>query len=515
MLLPTFSGSATHKDNLRAPFDNLLPPNEDSITPNDDSITPGDDSINPNDDSITLDGSHVLDPKELSNVPSEAPRRWDFALKLSDAIEDKEKASSDSFLFLKNSTAQSWDNLDAEGKISVLADQLYNYFNGEGDGDNKKFVFRASGTDKLCAYTGSMAKDILKERIKYGVLSGYLESGDFVFPKHFSQDGNKKFSLKIELAKYYCRLQEDPTSGQGRLTDWKCLSISGRAEYLAKVFVRPEFTRILEFDVNHFRQMSDKKIIKLAHDAIMEDRVTEEEQKNKEFIYYLESHFEVGLFTLFWFYKSMVVDHKIIRRVMLLLTLVAQLAIPVVILMNSIHKYEESCSSMCERGAPFVEKMAGAGVGMMYLVLSYFRFFHHSNPSQFHGSSASAFQLTTFIDRLMCFGYKELVRIVNLGILTVETDARAMIINSVALEYVLDLDGIAKRLFIRVFPPNTKEMLSLAKAKKLPRFLVPWHCCTAWCTQHRFWNTLRTILLIVLFCMTILVPFCKPNLAAR
>ena len=176
---------------------------------------------------------------------------------------------------------------------------------------------------------------------------------------------------------------------------------------------------------------------------------------------------------------------------------------------------KESCSSICERGAPFVEKMAGSGVGLMYLVLSYFRFFLHSNPSQFHGSSASAFQLTTFIDRLMYFGYKGLVRIVNLWILTVETDARAMIINSVALEYVLDLDGIAKRLFIRVFPPAVEKMISLAKAKKLPRFFVPWHCCTAWCTQQRFLNTLRTILLIVLFCVTILVPICKPNLAAR
>ena len=339
-MLPTFSGPATHSDNLQGPFDTLLQPNDDSITPDDDSITPGDDSIPPNDDSITLDGSHVVDPKGTSNVPSEALRRWDFALKLRDAIEDKEKSSSDSFLFLENCTAQSWDNLDAERKISVLADQLYNYFNGEGDGDNKKFVFRASRTDKFCAYTGSMAKDILKERIKYGVLSGNLESGDFVFPKHFSQDGNEKFSSKIELAKYYCRLQEDPTSGQGRLTEWNGLCTSERAEYLAKVFVRPEFTRILEFDHNHFRQMPDKKFIKLAHDAIMEDEVTEEERKDKELIDYLESHFEVGLFTLFWFYKSMVADHKNIRRVMLFLVLAAKIAIPVVILMNSIHKYE-------------------------------------------------------------------------------------------------------------------------------------------------------------------------------
>ena len=68
------------------------------------------------------------------------------------------------------------------------------------------------------------------------------------------------------------------------------------------------------------------------------------------------------------------------------------------------------------------------------------------------------------VDRAMHLFYKELMHVAYLFILTTESDARSMIINSGALEFWLNFDLAMKLIFTQVFPPNMRKMLGYMEA---------------------------------------------------
>ena len=338
---------------------------------------------------------------------------------------------------------------------------------------------------------------------------------DFVFPINMRLESQAKFMEKIYTAKFYLYSQKDPLEflhiRMGDVHDgaavkpWVRSKRDAKAAYLARRFVRPAFHRFLEFDIDHFRPMPKEKFTKFATDAIMEDIKKRKEKERNELMEYLKTHFEVGLFFLFFFYESTETEHKRIRKIILLVIFCAQVAISIAILMSSYKKYEEMGFVFCEATTittPGMERAAGLLIGLIYAALSYLRLVSHGNPSGFYRLRTTGARRVISMERFMYLFYKEFLQISYLWILSAETDARSMIINSGALEFWLNFDSTAKKIYIFVFPLDAEEMLRSTRADpELPTN-------TAWQSTVR---NIRKVLPCVTLGMAFFLPICKPD----
>ena len=383
-----------------------------------------------------------------------------------------------------------------------LANELYRHFN---PGDKNTTFVCSTGAGNEQVFEDTFAKEYLRGRIETGVLEQNLTGHDFVIPLNFCF---RPMEEKIQMAKYYLHNKENPFPTANSQIDWGIANYKERAEHVVAFYIAdPGLGRKLEFDITHFREMDNARFSEFAIEAITEDIKARELQETNEFMNYLDTSIEVGLFTLLLYYQSTITDHQRIRKFILFLVFMVHITIPLIILKNTEAKYYERGFGLCTGDAPVEEKMAAIAIGIMYFVLSYLRFLSHGDPSDVYRSSKRTVQWAMFWDRTVSLILKELITISYFWILSAESDARSMIINSGALYLWLNLDSTAKAMFLYAFPPNATKMRESTKStqveiepltlsgKVLQRVVLGFRC--------------------FVFLMTVLslffVPFCKPD----
>lgn len=220
----------------------------------------------------------------------------------------------------------------------------------------------------------------------------------------------------------------------------------------------------------------------------------------------MKTHSEVGLFTLFCYG-----DNNFSNWVLILL-FAAQACVPWVVFLNSAGLYRESDKSWCEGNAPWGERVAGALIGAIFNGLAFFRFSCYGSPSDFFKSSTDGARKAITIDLFMALVYREFIHVASyLWILFAEADARAMIINSGALEFWVFLDINAKELYLTAFPRRNLKILR--KSIMRTQAGVPAEA-GSWLWPFKVGSWLWPLGIVVLgftLAMAIYLPLCKPD----
>lgn len=182
-------------------------------------------------------------------------------------------------------------------------------------------------------------------------------------------------------------------------------------------------------------------------------------ERKEEWQDFLESHSNVGLATMMYMQMQsqdnttplMISLIRLKVCYLLVLVIVAQLMIPVLLVMYSVDNSE--VESFCPNSAGGIPRAVAFALGCIYQVRIILLL--GSKPSQTaepeKDKRTLRLQLSLHFDSFMNFIYELCVYFINLWIVFVTSDPLNMVLNALALEFVLQLDDIAKEKYIAIF----------------------------------------------------------------
>ena len=184
-------------------------------------------------------------------------------------------------------------------------------------------------------------------------------------------------------------------------------------------------------------------------------------ERKEEWQDFLQSRSNFGLMTIMYMQMQSHDDHKapplmtsLIRLkvcYLLLLVIIAQLMIPVLLLMYSVDNSE--IEIFCPNSAGGISRAVAFALGCIYQVR--IMLLLGSKPSESaeakEGKATLRLQLSLLFDSFMNFFYELCVYFINLWIVFITSDPLNMVLNALALKFVLQLDDVAKERYIAVF----------------------------------------------------------------
>jgi hypothetical protein len=181
-------------------------------------------------------------------------------------------------------------------------------------------------------------------------------------------------------------------------------------------------------------------------------------ERKEEWQDFLQSRSNVGLMTIMYMQMQshdnpslMISLIRLKVCYLLLLVIVAQLMIPVLLLMYSVDNSE--IEIFCPSSADGISRAVAFALGCIYQVR--IMLLLGSKPSESaeakEGKATLRLQLSLLFDSFMNFIYELCVYFINLWIVFVTSDPLNMVLNALALEFVLQLDDVAKERYIAIF----------------------------------------------------------------
>lgn len=198
------------------------------------------------------------------------------------------------------------------------------------------------------------------------------------------------------------------------------------------------------------------------------------DQEKEAYRDYIAEHSDVGLITLFFMHTPEDVTNSVpcfnnkcvkgffrcYTRFLLGLVIVVQLVIPIFVFVDKERDYDEGT---CPKTADNANRALAFFVGAIYLTKLTFLFVRKLQEG---GNAAplkedrkgGILQLYVECDRFMNIVYESVVYLLNMWIVFITPEALDMVLNSLAMEFILQLDDEVKTIYIKIFPPGDKAV---------------------------------------------------------
>jgi len=239
--------------------------------------------------------------------------------------------------------------------------------------------------------------------------------------------------------------------------------------------------------------------------------VTTKEWTKHEWKSYVLGHSDIGLITVAYMHTEPDWVRAYYVRFLLCLVIVAQLVIPIIVFLDSIDDYS---AGFCPRGAGVKTRILAFFIGGIYMAKLNFLFgkkmFEALEKAALSNtdSGSSMAQLCVTGDLLMNTGYEAMVYILNLWIVFLTPQALDMVLNALAMEFILLLDDEIKEDYVR----NHSRSESIIHAYSQEFILNPPK------SQGGSLNLVDRIVILInlitmagVYFLTIYLPICKPE----
>lgn len=122
-----------------------------------------------------------------------------------------------------------------------------------------------------------------------------------------------------------------------------------------------------------------------------------------------------------------------------------------------IHQANNFDGNFCPNIAPFEQKIIMSGVAILYFIKSFFIWDNFTNRTKLQKMNPAS-SYSGIIDTYQEFGFNLLVYIANLWIIFQGVNTLEMILNSVAMEFLMNLDNEFEEMYFKFLPDSAIDI---------------------------------------------------------
>jgi hypothetical protein len=173
---------------------------------------------------------------------------------------------------------------------------------------------------------------------------------------------------------------------------------------------------------------------------------------------------------------------------------------------------------LCPNNDTTENKLMMFGIAIVYFVRSFFIWDNLTNRISFYKTNR-ADNLCAILDTFQEFMFTLVVYIANLWIIFVESDLQNMILNSLAMEFLMQLDNEFEEMYFKYLPGSAEDIydtiyVTYQENKELIKDRQDKSACfkcTSICLFIPYKILIITLFLFPLFCLFVMIggPFCK------
>ncbi|KAI2492106.1 hypothetical protein MHU86_22442 [Fragilaria crotonensis] len=176
---------------------------------------------------------------------------------------------------------------------------------------------------------------------------------------------------------------------------------------------------------------------------------------------YLRSRSVIGIHTIAWMHTENNCLRKFWMKYLLFLVLVAQAALPILLLLNSLDTF--NATSFCDGTANWISKGVAFAIACIYQVRTSFWWErkYHEPMVKLKQVARNRFglQVLLVLDGFLASGYEYFVSIFNFFVVFATPDPQDMVLNALAFEFILELDDYAKEKYISLYSEDHEDLI--------------------------------------------------------
>ena len=344
----------------------------------------------------------------------------------------------------------------------------------------------------------------------------------------YSIPGKKKSLMMLETGVSKFDLNRRQMSDTIEVPPKKaCCSHFGQACY----FLCENFSDKMRGDLLNGAKPMDTSIlpIKSATDNILKqqtinfDEISDEEKKES-----VLTDPRFGMFSLFKYHLNKGYLNKKLKKGNIYFFNIFSLffALPILIFLSQwfmyialvFHEKKNFDGNICPTNAPIEQKIMMAGISIIYFVRSFFIWDSFTNRTRLQKMNPGG-SISVIFDTYQEFGFNLIVYCANLWIVFVDPDLLNMIMNSLAMEFLMNLDNEFEEMYFKFLPESaidiydnifvTPEENSIIVRKKKKKY-----CCFR-CVSCAAYIPFKLLVLLLflfpVFCFFMIFygPICK------
>jgi ankyrin repeat protein len=190
---------------------------------------------------------------------------------------------------------------------------------------------------------------------------------------------------------------------------------------------------------------------------------------SKEWQEFLQSQSGVGMLTI------MVVHQRFSYWLEYLITLVlvTQVMIPVLLFVDYVHNFIIEQQTFCPRSADSISRSVAFAIGCVYQYRAYYLMRSRLSEPPIEVKTEKLFKplirCSLRIDRFLNTYFEVLIYVLNLIIVYLTPEPRDMVLNSLSLEFIQQLDDVVKERYIAAYAKNNCVVENYKEAFVLPK----------------------------------------------
>ena len=137
-----------------------------------------------------------------------------------------------------------------------------------------------------------------------------------------------------------------------------------------------------------------------------------------------------------------------------------------------LHEINNFDGEICNNSAPFENKLMISGISLIYFARSFFIWDNITNSLSLKKMNRVS-SIAAILDTFQEFSFSLLVYGANIWVVFVETDIQNMILNSLAMEFLMVLDNEFEELYFK-YLPGTAEMFMIMFLFRIMKIKIYW-----------------------------------------
>lgn len=137
-----------------------------------------------------------------------------------------------------------------------------------------------------------------------------------------------------------------------------------------------------------------------------------------------------------------------------ILIVIAQWVLLISLVVSEWENYE---LGVCPQRAPLAEKLTMAGISIMYFTRSFFLWDNMVDRSRLY-KMVPVIDIWVILDTFMEFSYALMVNIANLWLVFIDTSVSNMLMNSLAMEFLMQMDNEYEELYFEFLPESAADI---------------------------------------------------------
>jgi len=182
------------------------------------------------------------------------------------------------------------------------------------------------------------------------------------------------------------------------------------------------------------------------------------------------------------------------------------------------HEKNNFEGSICPNSAPVEQRIMMCGISIIYFIRSFFIWDSFTNRTRLQKMNPGG-SISVIFDTFQEFGFNLIVYLANLWIVFVDPDLLNMIMNSLAMEFLMNLDNEFEEIYFKFLPDSANDIydnifVTVEENNKIVKEKRKKYCCFRCisCTAYIPFKMLVLLLfLFPIFCLFMIFygPICK------